>query len=671
MPTRSSLSRWGAALALGLVAPAARAAPIDDVLARLEEEVAELSLDADTVRVNFASRSGLIGASDARKRYEDSVFRFLMEEFDGSAVSFYILVQSNALTSADLARDSEWYLAESLFELGNYRTAEEAYRLIVEKGPEHPYFPDAVRRSMETFSLLGDTVGFDDYYNQYIVTNRVPATDLIHYTLAKSFYRRGESGRAKAEFEMVSSASPLYTRARYFLATMMLLEQNFTEAIAELQRVVDTPAADDEQKQVVELANIALARLYYETGDFARASEYYARIAPESPLYADELYESVWTYIKQEKWQDALKQVQVFLETFPQHRYAASMRILQGHLHMKLSAYGPAQAAYEAVVEAYNPVVQRLRDAERDPAALRRLLDQLIREEEQASIAGLPGYATELLVDRPEVRRAVSAWSTLADQREELSASRTQLDQLQAAMATQGEVLGNYAAGRSEIAGVRGGSLALRDGLVEAEATYLRNRVASVQREAVLDLLRARADLAEATAGSDGGGETRAQALARYAELRTRLRGLRGAVTDPTAPGVFQRIDALWTQVDALDQAADEAERVLGASEAREVAMVRQRLDAQADRVKELEADLVTTGANTEAAALRALDAGVGAVASAFENDVILADKGIVDVYWLRKTSTSDQMEVLNEEQQRLLRELDERFRVIRENANR
>ena len=44
------------------------------------------------------------------------------------------------------------------------------------------------------------------------------------------------------------------------------------------------------------------------------------------------------------------------------------------------------------------------------------------------------------------------------------------------------------------------------------------------------------------------------------------------------------------------------------------------------------------------------------------------ADKGIVDVYWLRKSAASDQLVDLGEEKNRLLEELDGQFRIVREN---
>ena len=79
---------------------------------------------------NLSTRaiSGLIGVSEARQRYEDAVYLYLIGDFDTAATSFYILVQSRALGNVDLTRDSEWYLAECLFEMENYRTADEAYK---------------------------------------------------------------------------------------------------------------------------------------------------------------------------------------------------------------------------------------------------------------------------------------------------------------------------------------------------------------------------------------------------------------------------------------------------------------------------------------------------------------------------------------------------------------
>jgi hypothetical protein len=59
---------------------------------------------------------------------------------------------------------------------------------------------------------------------------------------------------------------------------------------------------------------------------------------------------------------------------------------------------------------------------------------------------------------------------------------------------------------------------------------------------------------------------------------------------------------------------------------------------------------------------------GIDTVRAQFEDDVLMADKGIVDVYWLRKTGTTDEIAALNAERTRLMRQLDDQFRLVREN---
>ncbi|MEK7327093.1 MAG: hypothetical protein AAB217_17760, partial [Chloroflexota bacterium] len=90
---------------------------------------------------------------------------------------------------------------------------------------------------------------------------------------------------------------------------------------------------------MLELSQLALARLHYEMGNFAEAGTWYGKITHESPWFADQLYESVWTFIKQENWTEARQQIDTFLGAFPEHRYTASLRLLKAHLHMKTAAY--------------------------------------------------------------------------------------------------------------------------------------------------------------------------------------------------------------------------------------------------------------------------------------------------------------------------------------------
>ena len=98
---------------------------------------------------DFSARKGLMGSGEARMRYTEAVYYYLVEDFGKAARSFFTLVESGALTEDALLADSEWFLGESLFELGSFTLAEEAYQNIIDQGFEHPLFADAVRRQLE------------------------------------------------------------------------------------------------------------------------------------------------------------------------------------------------------------------------------------------------------------------------------------------------------------------------------------------------------------------------------------------------------------------------------------------------------------------------------------------------------------------------------------------
>lgn len=812
LPFRVSNLLAGLALTVALVGnPVAVAADrgTADRLRDVETEVTGLSGRVDGIRVNFTERSGLIGVTEARRRYEDAVYLFLVEDYEPAATSFYIIVQSRALGNAELARDSEWYLAECLFKMENYRTAAEAYKAILNKGAVHPYFPDAVRRLLEVYGIVGDTEAFNQAYTDWILSGKVKTDDLLDYTLAKSFHRRGERGRAKAKFESLAQTSPYWTRARYFLGVLMIQEKNFAQAIVEFKSVEAIPVTTDEHRQVLELAQLALARLYYETGAFADAAGYYRKLGGESPYYADQLYESVWTFIKQGQgaavtsaeemvavkaaevrndrvqveahraaakaayavaaghWSAALEQLDNFLLHFPEHRYTASLKLVQGHLNMKLKAYDKARESYETVIDEYTPVAAKLAVVAGGRSEMRSFLDGMTGGSMMQS-AKLPKYAVEMLMSRDDVSRSAAAWREIDRQRGALAENERTVQDLQVALTGETNVLGAFVTARAQLGGIQSTVLSLGDRLLEAEAIWLKSRVplavradlaaiqkdratalttlasgtqgaerdsdryqmyaeqvAEVQQRAFrlaqeaqrskaladdtmeeigprlkqpeaesvrAELVRQQEELTRLlaeldqlqsevvrrkilrTVESQGNAEDVSQRSAmqvRQSDLRRRLATLRRQVTDPDAAATFAQIDALWSLLEKLDVSSSDTSRIITAAEAREMTAVRTRLAQEAQRVGELRRGVDHESGESGRLAERVMRRGLSDLEREFQGDVIQADKGIVDVYWMRKAEASDEMQFMAEEQSRLLRELDEEYRIIRENLER
>lgn len=487
---RQRLASGPAALLLSLVlAGGARAASApQDELEAAASKVAKLESDVSRLASDFNRQRGLIGPEEAKQRYSNALYRYMVGQYDVSANAFFALVESKALSDQALQQDSEWYLAESLFELGNYVIAAEAYERIVNQGARHPFFADAVRREIEVYGLLGDTERFNALYGRYIASGTVAATDQVKYTVAKGFWRQGQVPKAKALLADLSSGA-WYTRARYLQGTILAQEGDYPASIAQFQQILSVPALTAEDREVLELARLALGRVYYEVGDYLQATAYYETIPPTSKYFADKLFELVWCFIKQEKWRAAQDQIDIFLIAFPEHRYAVRLRLLGGHLNYKQKRYDEAKSAYDQVVEQFSPVQRRITEIEASREEAGEYFTRLA--EARALEMGfdvLPDYAVEMLLQDEGVARSIELRHSLERQEADIAYAVAVVEELESVIMGGSESIGTFSRGRRELEAVREEALRLQGRVLDAEIQYIEARGGASVASAIADL---------------------------------------------------------------------------------------------------------------------------------------------------------------------------------------
>lgn len=507
-------------LSLALAGPAYAKEKIEDQLLLMEREVGELSITAQRLTLNFSERPNLIGSDEARDRYEEAVYLYLMREYEAAASAFYILVQARSLRTQALQQDSQWYLGDCLFEIGNLRTAADVFKLIADAGPGHPFFSDAVRRLLEVHALLGETQRFDSYYNSYIVTGRVRTTDLIVYTLAKSFRLRGERERALSTFDSVPAGSPWYSRARYFIAVMALETGDRDRAIAEFLKVEAAAPTDAATQAVFDQALLNLGALYLEAGDYITSNAYNSRLAADSPFFAEQLYQSIWAAVKQDDLGVALSQIDTFLLQFPDHRRAAPLRIVQGKLLMKSERHDDARAAFDQVVNDYGPVVSQITKLTSSTSDMQQFLSEASNDT-AATVAGLPRAVVDEIRGREEVGRAVEAFDSLQEEKQGLLDAERMVGEVRTALANSGETLGTFSTARGQIKLIRAESLSIRNQLLDTEAGYIARRLPTASRPDVLAIQSERQQVVEAAVGGGSRSQDSADRLAAHdAQIR-------------------------------------------------------------------------------------------------------------------------------------------------------
>ncbi|HCH64993.1 MAG TPA: hypothetical protein DFR83_19475, partial [Deltaproteobacteria bacterium] len=547
---------------------------VSEGLKAADEEVRGLEGRMNRLAREYGQRRGLIGADEAVRRYEDGVYTYLIEDYERAALSFYTLVESEALTTEALHQDSQWYLAECLFQLENWNTALAAYDEIIQTGDRHPYLSEAVRRSLEIYGILRNNDRFYSIYRTYVLSGRVPASDGVKYTVAKSFYRQGEWGRAKAMFTELPAKSRWFAQARYFNGTILAAEGAFEAALSEFRRVDAVKGADARLRDLVQLA---IGRIHYELGNYREAVESYQRVPSSSPYFADQLYEITWTYIKQQQWQEAIDSVEIFTVAFPDHPYTVRMRLVEGHLHRKSEQFERALATYERVVDEYGPVREKLSDLEGDRHSPTSFFDRLVKDESlEVDGVVLPDYAVELLVQNDGLRRAVAVRQQLDVQADTLDNSESVISDVGSVLGSSKEQVGTFARGRAGLQRVRDDSLALRIRLLEVEFDHLESGASAAVRSTVgqkrveLDVLVRQAQQAQ------GEAAVRSNRYQAYADQVATVQSEAGRVS-MMANEVTAELSALERQFkDKAGSLTPDARELVDA----EIIALRQRLDA-------------------------------------------------------------------------------------------
>ena len=403
---------WASTAGVALAGPAEESLAVaDEAIASLDDEVSQLERDLGP--------GGLVDELSAVNRFQDSMFHHLIGEHEPAAEGFFALVTTGSLSDAGLHRDAEWYLAESLLGMRNYVTAEQRFRIIVED-MQHPFRVDAVRRLLELYTQKGDVESFRALYNDEIVSGRVPATPEVVYSLARSFYQQGDLAEAQRFFEQVEPGTDWHAKARYYIGVIAVAQERLDDAIAEFQRVALLSITTADSRRVQDLALLALGRIHYERGDYLQASTEYNRIGGDSEYEADKLYEVIWTSIKQERFRDAINNIEIFLLAFPEHRYSAQLMLNQGHLAVQASDWSGALVSYEQVIVDYEPVRTRFASLADPTVDSDETVSAVLDASRPELEGGLPSYALSMMRADPELSRAVAVFQDLEVQRSDI-----------------------------------------------------------------------------------------------------------------------------------------------------------------------------------------------------------------------------------------------------------
>jgi len=268
--------------------------------------------------------------------------------------------------------DAIWLRGESYYASHDYLSARRDYRSLVERGTEprfQGYFGRSLARIVDVSLRLNDppeTLG--PLFERF---NQVPPAQVdagLLYAKGKAYFRQGSWNDAMQAFGQVGPTTAYGHQARYFagLVAMKIARAgadptkkgsvSYKQAIETFRAATELPPDTPEHQHVIDLAWMAIGRLFYEAEQYQQAAEAYSKVNRDSAEFDSMLYELAWVYVRLGDVGRAERALEVLMMSDPNSQYIGKGTLLRADLLLRSGSFDRALKLYEGVRAQYDPM---------------------------------------------------------------------------------------------------------------------------------------------------------------------------------------------------------------------------------------------------------------------------------------------------------------------------
>ncbi len=436
MRLRGGLFAIAAAGSMALVpAGGARADDIDDAnrkLADLDSRVRTMSSGfRDNVKPD---------PQQADRRLVDAQRLFEFKSYSEAATLALDIIEKYPNSRA--YDDAILLLGESLYQTKDYNSAHRYFEQAIKKNTGSRNEQRALQRLIE-ISLRTDN--FDNIEDILGRLDKIPPENLdpsVPYVRGKYLFFRDKPDEALAVFDRVPASNTYYLQARYFIATIQVKKPDLAAASTSFDSVLRMQPRTDDDKEIQDLARMAIGRVYYERGQFDKAKDAYASVPRQSKYFPDAMYESAWNAIKAKDFKGAYRALDLMLLQAPDSPQAPELRLLMGNLNLRLANYFVANGNFSEMRDQFEPIHKSLLDLQKRAATDPKYFDSLIGKNlEKFDVAVIvPPAAARWIKPDAEMARMLGLFEEVGELQRGIRDSEQLAERIDRAVNGQGRV---------------------------------------------------------------------------------------------------------------------------------------------------------------------------------------------------------------------------------------
>ncbi len=293
--------------------------------------------------------------------------------------------------------------------------------------------PRLTKLAVEKLSIVADGLGDDTLLNYAV--NRldlrdVPSSnrDMIYFRIGEVKMKGKDFNSAENSFSRVTSGSSYYNQA-LFNRGLALLEQNKTNEALSIYRgllSIRSKASVTDTNRVA--AQLALARTYYQQGNWELAIEAYSQVPRDHVLWHDALFEQSWAMLRAARFRSALSNFQSLHSSYYEDFYIPESLLLRAIVYLYICKYDEMEKVLRLFEKTYGPVSTRVRDFIRnhnDSSAYFQEIDKAhqVKKGREVASTRLPYLVLRHIHEKGDVKRAYSYLKALDDEKSKIETS--------------------------------------------------------------------------------------------------------------------------------------------------------------------------------------------------------------------------------------------------------
>ncbi|MFO0592271.1 MAG: tetratricopeptide repeat protein [Polyangiaceae bacterium] len=355
-------------------------------------------------------------------------------------------------------------LGEVYFRSKQYLSARRVFKQIVDKGSDarfSQYQAGALGRLVDIALRLKELNELDAIFASIAKVPTGAASSALAYARGKGLFAKKDLAGAKAALAQVDVQSEYGHQSRYLTALIAMKEatppakplaegetpppvppSRYASTLDLFVKVTQLPPDTADHRRVIDMAWLAIGRLFYETDQYQQAVNAYNHIDRSSTEFGTMLYELSWVYVKLGDIERAQRALEVLAIADPNSTNIADGSLLRGDLMLRAGQFETSLKVYESVRNRYDPMrekVETFLSSTNDPAVY---YDRLSQGELSAleNRTDLPAVAVQWARDEEDGPMAFAVIDDITECRDLIKRSNELIERLNAVLSAPNRV---------------------------------------------------------------------------------------------------------------------------------------------------------------------------------------------------------------------------------------